>query len=162
MPLAIEYAGHEYMPLGLAVALYDLGQPRGTTYEVGARTLVAAGRDLPVTYAASLPLDVLGHGRLPRVSAGDVLAGTASHAALAGKLVFVGLTFSTYDKVATPLDPAADGIELHATLAENILGNRIMPARWPDRDVARRARAVRDRRSPRSYAGSGAAPGCRR
>src|SRR5204863_5137775 len=40
---------------------------------------------------------------------------------LQDKLVFVGLTYASYDKVATPLDVTADGVELHATLAENIL-----------------------------------------
>src|SRR5262249_46257836 len=74
---------------------------------------------------------VLGKDRLPRVSAGDVLAGTAPASALAGKLAFVGLTFATYDKVATPLDPAADGIELHATLAENVLSGRLMRLAGP-------------------------------
>jgi adenylate cyclase len=131
MPLAIEYGGHEYMSLGLAVALYDLGQPRGTSYVVGAPTMEAGGRTLPVTYAASLSLDVLGKGELPRVSAGDVLAGTAPQSALAGKLAFVGLTFATYDKVSTALDPAADGIELHATVAENVLSGRLMRLAGP-------------------------------
>jgi adenylate cyclase len=40
--------------------------------------------------------------------------------------VFLGLTNASYDKVQTPLDTVADGVELHATLAENVLGNRIL------------------------------------
>ena len=131
MPLAIQLGDHVYMPLGLAVALYDLGQPRGTSYVVGAPTMEAGGRTLPVGYAASLSLDVLGKDELPRVSAGDVLAGTAPAAALAGKLAFVGLTFASYDKVATPLDSLADGIELHATVAENVLSGRLLRASGP-------------------------------
>lgn len=131
MPLAIEYGGHEYMPLGLAVALFDQGAPRDTSYIAGAATLTAAGRALPVGRAATLALDVLGRGELPRISAADVLAGTAPRAALAGKLAFVGLTFATTDKIATPLDPVADGIELHATLAENILAGRLLHLAGP-------------------------------
>jgi adenylate cyclase len=126
MPLAIEFGGNLYMPLGLAVALYDLGQPRATTYVAGARTLQAGDRTLPVGAAASLSLDVLGRDRLPHVSAAAVLAGSAPRAALAGKLAFVGHTFSTTDKIATPLDTTADGIELHATLAENVLAGRVL------------------------------------
>jgi adenylate cyclase len=126
MPLAIEHSGRHYMPLGLAVALAELGASGDTTYEVGARTMSAAGRELPVSRAATLVLDALGKGQLPKISAADVLSGKAPREALAGKLVFVGLTFLGVDKVATPLDRLANGVELHATLAENVLGGRLL------------------------------------
>ncbi len=126
MPLAVELGGRHYMPLGLAVALYELGKPGDTRYLVGDDHLVAGGRRIPLTTAASIPLDVLGKGRLPYVSAADVLAGKAPAAALANKLVFVGMTYASYDKVQTPLDKAADGVELHATLAENVLTGHLL------------------------------------
>ncbi|MFT3700206.1 MAG: adenylate/guanylate cyclase domain-containing protein [Kofleriaceae bacterium] len=129
MPLAIELGAHQYMPMGLAVALYDRKQ--ATQYIVGDDHLTAGDQRLPVTTAASLWLDVLGHDRLPHVSAGAILDGTAPKSALAGKLAFVGLTFATYDKVATSLDPVADGIELHATLAENVLSNHVLTVAAP-------------------------------
>ena len=128
LPLAIEFAGRHYMPLGLAVALAELGTPGDTRYLVGESVLHAGGRDLPVSRSSSLLLDVLGRDRIPRVSAADVLGGTVDKAALAGKLVFVGLTYAESDKVATPLAKDADGVELHATLAENVLGNRLLRA----------------------------------
>jgi adenylate cyclase len=126
LPLAIEHGGRHYMPLGLAVALAELGARGDTKYLVGSRTLRAAGHDLPVSKGASLALDVLGPGRIPRVSAADVLSGKAAKSTLAGKLVFVGLTYAASDKVATSLDRTADGVELHATLVENVLGNRLL------------------------------------
>ncbi len=55
-----------------------------------------------------------------------MLSGKAPNSALAGKLVFVGFTYFAYDKVITPLDLKADGVELHATLAENVLGGRLI------------------------------------
>jgi len=125
MPLVVEYGGRHYMSLGLAVALQELGKPRDTSYVAGAPTLHAAGKELALTRAASLPLDVLGKDQIPRVSAIDVVEGKAC-AQLAGKLVFVGLTYATFDKVATPLDPLADGVELHATVAENVLSGNLM------------------------------------
>jgi adenylate cyclase len=131
MPLAVEYGGHVYLPLGLAVALGDLGKPRDATYIVGDATLTAGGKTLPVGEAASINLDVLGRGKLPRVSAADVLAGTAPREALAGKLVFVGYTYAAYDKIATPFDRITDGIELHATLCENFLAGRILHRAGP-------------------------------
>ena len=124
VPLALELGGRHYLPLGLAVALADLG--KDTTYLAGDDHVTAAGRELPVGTAASLSLDVLGRRRLPHVSAADVIAGTAPNSALAGKLVFVGFTYAAYDKVATPLDAIADGVELHATLAENVLSGRLL------------------------------------
>ena len=69
VPLAIEFGGRHYMPLGLAVALYDLGKAGDTRYLVGDDDVTAAGMRLPLTVAASIPLDVLGRGQLPRVSA---------------------------------------------------------------------------------------------
>ena len=128
VPLAIEYGGRHYMPLGLSVALAELGAPGDTRYLAGEATLSAGGRTLPVSRAASAMLDILGPDRIPRVSAADVLAGRADRAALAGKLVFVGLTYSESDKVTTPLAKDADGVELHATLAENVLGQRLLRA----------------------------------
>ncbi len=126
LPLAIEHSGRHYMPLGLTVALAELGAQGDTSYLVGARTMKAGGRELPVSKAATLVLDVMGKHQLPRVSAADVLSGTAPRASLEGKLVFVGLTYLGIDKVATPLDRLADGVELHATLAENVLGGRLL------------------------------------
>jgi len=124
MPLAIQYGDHVYMPLGLAVAAYDLKAP--TSYVVGDESLALGDQHIPVGRAASLWLDDLGKHELPRVSAAKILDGTAPAEALKDKLAFVGLTFSTYDKVATPLDAVADGIELHATVAENILSGHLL------------------------------------
>lgn len=125
-PLALEYAGRYYMPLGLTVALAELGKVGDTKYLVGDGVLHAGGMELPITRGASIVLDVLGKDRIPRISAADVLSGKAARSALAGKLVFVGFTYAAYDKVVTPLDRLADGVELHATLAENILGHRLI------------------------------------
>ncbi len=129
MPLAIGLGAHQYMPLGLAVALYD--RQATTQYVVGEDQLLAGNQRLPLGAAGSLWLDVLGHDQLPRISAAKVLDGTAPASALRGKLAFVGLTFSTYDKVATSLDPLADGIELHATVAENVLGGHLLRVAGP-------------------------------
>jgi adenylate cyclase len=129
VPLAIEYGGRHYMPLGLAVALYDLGKSGDTRYLVGDDALTAGGIRLPLTRAASIPLDVLGRGKLPYVSAADVLAGKP--AALRDKLAFVGMTYASYDKVQTPLDRTANGVELHATLAENVLSGHVLSLGGP-------------------------------
>jgi adenylate cyclase len=129
VPMAIELGAHQYMPLGLAVVMYDRKQ--STSYTVGSDYATAGTDRIPLTAAASLWLDVLGRDQLPRISAAKILDGTAPPSALAGKLAFVGLTYSTYDKVSTSLDPLADGIELHATLAENILSGHLLRVGGP-------------------------------
>ncbi|HEY0255068.1 MAG TPA: CHASE2 domain-containing protein, partial [Kofleriaceae bacterium] len=134
MPVAIELGAHQYMPMGLAVAMFDRKQ--STRYVVGDDHLEAGDEAIPLATAASLWLDVMGHDQLPRISAGAIMDGTAPKSALAGKLAFVGLTFATYDKVATSLDPVADGIELHATLAENILSGHLLRVASPATTLA--------------------------
>jgi adenylate cyclase len=48
-------------------------------------------------------------------------------AAFAGKLVFVGTSAAgTFDRYSTPFDGGAGGVELHATLAENVLSGTFM------------------------------------
>lgn len=131
VPLAVEYAGHYYMPLGLAVALYDMGKAGDTSYLAGREYVSAAGKQLPVTVAASIPLDFMGRGKIARVSAADVLDGKVAAGDLKDKLVFVGMTYAAYDKIQTPLDNVADGVELHATLAENILANHLLRVAGP-------------------------------
>jgi adenylate cyclase len=121
LPLVLGLGPHHYMSLGLAAALVELDAPGQTQYVAGDDHLIAAGRSIPLGASATVSLDFLGRGRIPRYSASDVVAGTLPPGALAGKLVFVGITFASYDKVATPLDQTADGVEMHATLAENIL-----------------------------------------
>ena len=124
MPLAVEHSGRHYMALGLAIAALERGTE--TKYIVGDRQLALGDVTLPLSPGASVTLDVLGRDRIPRVSAADVIAGTAPRDALTNKLVFVGHTYSASDKVMTPLDPIADGVELHATLAENILTGHVL------------------------------------
>ncbi len=128
LPLVIELAGRHYMPLGIAAVL--AAHPANVSYVIGDERLMIGDRDVAVTAGGSMMLDVLGRDGIPRVSAADVLDGTAGDR-LAGKLVFVGLTYAEADKAATPLDALADGVELHATLAENLLGDRLLAQRGP-------------------------------
>src|SRR5205085_4460724 len=65
VPLAIELGGRHYMPLGLAVAVAELGGD--SQYLAGDDHVTAAGRALPAGTAASITLDVLGRKQLPHV-----------------------------------------------------------------------------------------------
>ncbi|HTJ47193.1 MAG TPA: adenylate/guanylate cyclase domain-containing protein [Kofleriaceae bacterium] len=132
-PMVIEYGGHYYMPIGLAVALAELGKPGDTSYALGDPYVIAGGVELPVERDGTARIDFAGQSEtFTRISAADVLAGRTKPEELKGKLVFVGTTFAAFDKIATPYDQLYDGVELHATLADNILNGRLFapPSRW--------------------------------
>jgi hypothetical protein len=58
----------------------------------------------------------------PYVSAADVLSGRASADAFRGKVVFVGTTaLGTREVVTTPVDTLFTGVEVQATVADNLL-----------------------------------------
>ncbi|MEZ4402785.1 MAG: adenylate/guanylate cyclase domain-containing protein [Kofleriaceae bacterium] len=129
VPLVIEYGGRYYQSLGLTLAALATGQP---TRVFTARREVALGpRRLPLTAR----LNFLGRP-FPRVSAADVLDGTVGAAQLRHKLVIVGFTHAAYDKVPTPFDPVADGVELHATLLHNLLHDELLTDAGPGLGLA--------------------------
>jgi adenylate cyclase len=132
MPLVIERAGRFYMPLGLAVAARHLEADTG--YLTGALSVRFGDRELPVDPRGQALLSFLGEGdgeSIAHVSASAVLDGSAPREALAGKLVFIGYTDSARDTVASPFNPTFHGVELHATLAHNILHGELLRQAGP-------------------------------
>ncbi len=120
-----QYGGRFYMPLGMAMALEWLGAD--ASYVVGAEEIRIGDKTVPVSPRGEAQLSHLGpNGAFPRVSAADVLSGAAPREALEGKLVFVGFTDTARDKVATPFDTRVDGVEIHATLAHNLLHGELL------------------------------------
>ncbi|MBK7076886.1 MAG: adenylate/guanylate cyclase domain-containing protein [Myxococcales bacterium] len=119
MPLVIEFGGRYYQSLGLTLAGLATQQP---TRFVAARREVRLGeRSLPTTARLDFP------GRpFPRVSAAAILDGRVGAAELEGKILIVGMTYAAFDKVSTPFDPTADGVELHATLLHNLLYDELL------------------------------------
>lgn len=56
------------------------------------------------------------------VSAADVLSGDVAPAAVAGKLVLIGISaIGLFDLRETPIDPALPGVEVHAQLLETLI-----------------------------------------
>jgi len=119
MPLVIEMGGRYYQAIALTLAGLVAGQP--TRFFAARREVRLGRRVLPVTAR----LNYLGHA-FPRVSAAAILDGRVGRAQLADKVLIVGFTHAAYDKVPTPFDPLADGVELHATLLHNLLHDELL------------------------------------
>jgi adenylate cyclase len=133
VPLLVEFQGGVYPGLALAAVTAATGA-RDLTLEVAnvntARLLLSNGADrslgdrsIPLDGKSNLLLRYRGPKRtFPYVSAADVMSGAADARMFAGKIVFVGTTaLGTREVVATPLDTLFAGVEVQATVADNLL-----------------------------------------
>jgi CHASE2 domain-containing sensor protein len=125
VPLMLEYKGRVYPGLALA-AVAQMTSTRDVSLDlinVNTSSLVFGDRMIPLDGKSNLLLRYRGRKRtFPYVSAADVLNGRASAGDFAGKLVFVGTTaLGTREVVATPLDTLFAGVEVQATVADNLL-----------------------------------------
>jgi adenylate cyclase len=86
-------------------------------------TLSIDDRVVPLDGRSNLLLRYRGKKRtFPYVSAADVLSGSGDASIVRGKLVFVGTTaLGTREVVATPMDTLFPGVEVQATVADNLL-----------------------------------------
>ena len=125
VPLVAELEGRVYPSLALAAVAAATGTRDIAlrVANVNAATLTIDDRNVPVDGKANLLLRYRGKKRtFPYVSAADVLTRRISAAALRGKIVFVGTTaLGTREVVATPLDTLFAGVEVQATVADNLL-----------------------------------------
>lgn len=135
VPLVIEYDGQTYPGFALAAVIAATGaHPIALqTINVNAVQLSLETGTIPLDGRSNLLLRYRGGSRsLPYVSASDVLNGTASGDSLRDKIVFVGATaLGTRDGVTTPFDTQVAGVEVQATVADNLL-QRDFISRVPD------------------------------
>ena len=125
VPLVIEYGGTTYPGLPLSAVLVATGaQPlalrsknaNATSLELSSGTVALDGRsNLLVRYRGK-------KRAFPYVSAVDVLAGRTAADAFRNASVFVATTaLGTREVVSTPLDTRFAGVEVQATVADNLL-----------------------------------------
>ena len=128
VPLLIELDGRVYPSLALASAA-AVGRAREVVLQVinvNASSLRVDGES-----ALAVPLDGKGNLLLryrgpkhtfPYVSAADVLSGQAAPDEFKDRIVLIGTTaLGTREVVATPLDTLFAGVEVQATVADNLL-----------------------------------------
>ena len=125
VPLLIELDGRVYPSLALAATMAATGS-RDLVLRisnVNTASLIVDNRVVPVDGRANALLRYRGEKQtFPYVSAADVMSGRVPAGTLQDKIVFVGTTaLGTREVVATPLDTLFVGVEVQATVADNLL-----------------------------------------
>jgi adenylate cyclase len=133
VPLAVRAAGRLAPSLSLELVRRHLGGVFAslTLARAGVVGVRVGKLDLPVNENGELWINYLGpRGTVPYLSAADVIAGRVPRAALDGKIVLVGYTAAGFDEVATPFSAVVPGVEVQATVLENILHGTSLWRPW--------------------------------
>ena len=125
-PLAIRFGDRVVMPLSLAMLqLYWPDRTPAIRFgPAGVESVRLGSLVVPVEEDGQLLLNYRGKGgrTFPHFSAADVLAGRVLPATFKDKLVLVGVTaVAVGDVRAAPFDANFPGVEIHATVLDNIL-----------------------------------------
>jgi len=125
VPLIMEHNGNFYPSLALGTLMKALGVNDIVlkTDKKGVDSLYLNQTAIPLTSTGGLLIRFRGKGRtFAYVSAADVLSDRIPDGKMKGKIVFVGTSASGLKELRpTPLDPAFPGVEVHATIVDNIL-----------------------------------------
>jgi len=125
VPLLMELDGRIYPGLALAAVSAVSGSRPVVLRVANANTslLVLEDRSVPLDGKSNLLLRFRGPKRtFPYVSAVDVLRGQVSAETFKDKIVFVGTTaLGTREVVSTPLDTLFAGVEVQASVADNLI-----------------------------------------
>jgi adenylate cyclase len=124
-PLLMDLDGQVYPSLALmATAMVSgAGDASLQVANVNASTLRFGGASVPLDAKSNLLVRYRGEkGTFPFISAADVVSGAAGADLFKDRIVLVGTTaLGTREVVATPLDTLFTGVEVQATIADNLL-----------------------------------------
>jgi adenylate cyclase len=123
--LLVEADGKQVPSLGLAGAMMALGERELSPETFGIRL---GQREIPTDGSYVLWVNYTGRSRsYPYYSFTDILHGRVAAEMLEGKLLFLGATaLGIYDMRVTPFDGNSPGVEVHATVADNIISGRFI------------------------------------
>ena len=125
VPLIIEHRGRVYPSLALATLMQAQGinDVLLETDDGSADLLYLNKTAIPLTSKGSVLIRFRGKGRsFSYVSAADILSNRIPKEKIDGNIVFVGTSASGLKELkSTPLDPIFPGVEVHATVVDNIL-----------------------------------------
>ena len=124
-PLLIEHRGKLYPSLSLATLAQAIGLNQITLKVTprGVDSLRLGNTIIPLDAKGSLMIRYRGKGKtFTYVSAADVLANLIPRERIQGKIVFLGTSAAGLGELrSAPLDAVFPGVEVHATLVDNIL-----------------------------------------
>ena len=124
-PLLLRFGEGTYPSLALATvaALTGTRDVSLRVEDANTTTLAVNGQRVPLDGKSNLLVRYRGRKHtFPYVSAADIMQGRVAPGTFAGKLVMVGTTaLGTREVVATPLDTLFAGVEVQATIADNLL-----------------------------------------
>lgn len=132
-PLLIRHKGHVFPSLALAASRVLLA-PEQSAFLLGER-IVLGRSDVLTDEASRMLINYTGPpGTYPYHSFVDVMQGRVSADHLRDKILFIGATAQgIYDMRATPYSPNTPGVEVNATITDNILNRTFLVRRPPDR-----------------------------
>ncbi len=123
--LVIDADGKLIPSLGLLGAMAALGEK---TFVPGHNTIRVGNRNIPVDANYFMWINYIGkQGSYPRFSFVDIVDGRVAPEMLRDKVLFLGATaLGINDMRVTPFDSNAPGVDLHATVADDIISGRFI------------------------------------
>lgn len=123
--LLVELNGKQIPSLGLMGAMAAMDTP---DFVPGSFEINLGKRAIPVDGRNSMWINYTGPtGNYPRFSFTDIVHGRVDPALLQGKVLFLGATaLGIYDMRVTPFHGNTPGVEVHATIADNIISGRFI------------------------------------
>ena len=125
VPLIIEHRDRLYPSLALATLMQflDVNSALLKKDKNGVESLFLNQTAIPLTSKRNMLIRFRGKGKtFDYISAADILSGRIPDGKIRGKIVFVGTSASGLKELkSTPFDPVFPGVEVHATVVDNIL-----------------------------------------
>jgi len=131
VPVLVEAEGKLTPSLGMMAAMLALGEKE---FAASAFEVSVGERRIPVDEQYAMWINYSGPpGGYPRYSFTDVVHGRVAAEQLKGKILFVGATaLGVYDMRVTPFHGNTPGVEIHATVADNIISDRFIRQGGPE------------------------------
>ncbi|MCK5517512.1 MAG: CHASE2 domain-containing protein, partial [Desulfobulbaceae bacterium] len=130
MPLIIQSGQDIYPPLSLVSVWHYLERPQLMVEvdEHGVEGIRMGERFIPTDEMGQLLINYLGPPKtFPHISISDILSGRLPKGTFQDKIVIVGATaMGTHDLRSAPVAPLFPGVEIHATVIDNILTQNYM------------------------------------
>lgn len=124
-PLVIKYQDNYYTPLSLSLLLQYLDWPMLSLSiaEFGIEGLRIGDIEIPTDETGRMLINYLGPAKtFPHYSISDIIKGRLNPETFKDKIVIIGATATgIYDLRVTPFSTVYPGVEIHATVIDNIL-----------------------------------------